>query len=54
VILNWFTAFQVCMMIAIQMMIILGWRGFPPNVVKPYSDVSEEVTASLFRVTRIL
>jgi len=28
------------------------WGFFPPNVVKAYSDVSEEVTASLFRVTR--
>jgi hypothetical protein len=37
-------------MIAVQMVIIFG--GFSHNVVKAYSDVSEEATASLFRVTK--
>jgi len=42
-------------MIAVQMMMIffLG-GGVSPKVVKGYSDVSEEVTACLFRVTRTL
>ena len=41
-------------MIVVEMMIIFlgGGGGVSPNVVKAYSDVSEEVTASLFRVTR--